>query len=261
MMRALDRLISFVFSVIMLVVSIVLILVGVGLVEPQMIMDMISEHVLVDEMIAANIFNTLTVVGIVLFLTSLKTTIFLSLFKTKDKSPILVKTGNGEVEIAQETIINTVRNVGTSFENIKDVQAKMIKKRRGVIIYAMVMVYANSNIKEITEEMQKQVKEVVKASTGVNVLEVNIKVKNIYQKSKKNNETEKVKIDNNKQLTLDSNVIEETDEKIEENYITKESDEQLMINEEGNIEITSDKALSEVENEEEKDKEAQAVVE
>ena len=43
-------------------------------------------------------------------------------------------------------------------------------------------------------------------------------------------------------------------EKIEENYITKESDEQLMINEEGNFEITNDNSLSEVVNEEEKNK-------
>ena len=67
MMRALDRLISFVFSVIMLIVSIVLILVGVGLVESQMIIDMINEHVFVEEMITANMFNTITIVGIILF--------------------------------------------------------------------------------------------------------------------------------------------------------------------------------------------------
>ena len=259
MMRALDRLISFVFSVIMLIVSIVLILVGVGLVEPQMIIDMINEHVFVKEMITANMFNTITIVGIILFLASLKTTIFLSLFKTKDKSPILVKTGNGEVEIAQETIINTVRNVGTSFENIKDVQAKMIKKRRGVIIFAMVMVYANSNIKEITEAMQKQVKEVIKASTGVNVLEVNIKVKNIYQKTKRSNETEKSKTTDNKPVTLDNN---SADEKIvEETVVAQEEMEQKMILEEEET-LTNNTLVEVIAKEgEEENKENEAIVE
>lgn len=190
-MRALDRIISFVFSVIMLVISVVLILVGVGVVDPQMIIDMLNQYVFVKDVISAELFNALTITGIVLFLASLKTTVFLSLFRVKDKSPILVKTQNGEVEIAQETITSTVKNVAMSFENIKDVQAKMIKKRKGVAIYAMVLVYANSNIREITEEMQKQVKEIVKATTGVNVLEVNIKVKNIYQKQKKNEESVK----------------------------------------------------------------------
>ncbi|MBO5143321.1 MAG: alkaline shock response membrane anchor protein AmaP [Clostridia bacterium] len=190
-MRALDRLISFIFSVIMLILSIILILVGIGVVEPQMLIDMLNNHVFTDNVINSNTFNAITITGIVLLLASLKTTIFLSLFKSNDKSPILVKTQNGEVEIAQETITNIVKSVGLSFDNIKEVQAKMIKKKKGVVIYSMLLVYVNSNIREITEEMQKQVKEVVKATTGVNVLEVNIKVKNIYSKQKKNDNLDK----------------------------------------------------------------------
>ena len=157
-MRALDRIISFIFSIIMLVISIVLILIGIGVVNPQMIIDMLNEHVFISDMITANTFNAVTITGIVVLLASLKTTVFLSLFKVKDKSPILVKTQNGEVEIAQETITSTVKNVGLSFDNIKDVQAKMIKKKKGVAIYAMVLVYAETNIRETTEEMQRQVK-------------------------------------------------------------------------------------------------------
>lgn len=199
-MRALDRLISFIFSIVMLILSIVLILIGIGVVNPQIVIDMLNEYVFVKEMIEAEIFNALTITGIVILLASLKTTVFLSLFKVKDKSPILVKTKNGEVEIAQETITSTVRNVGLSFDNIKDVQAKMIKKRRGVVIYAMVLVYAETNIRETTEEMQRQVKEVIKSTTGVDVIEVNIKVKNIYQKQKKNDAVKESKKQKNEVL-------------------------------------------------------------
>lgn len=222
-MRALDRLIAFVFSVIMLVISVVLVLVGIGVVEPQMIMDMLGTHVFAKEIIAGNIWNTITIVGIILFLASLKTTIFLSLFKNKDKTPILVKTENGEVEIAQETIINTVRSVGASFDNIKDVQARMLKKKKGIIIYAMVLVYTNSNIREITEEMQKQVKEVIKATIGVNVLEVNIKVKNVYQKTKKN---EEIKRENSvKESAANENIM--LDELVENTKYEEEKKEEI----------------------------------
>lgn len=191
-MRALDRLISFIFSVIMLVLSVILILVGIGVVDSQMIIDMLNQYVFVKDMISANIFNPLTITGIVLLLLSLKTTVFLSLFKVKDKKPILVKTQNGEVEIAQETITNTVVNVGLSFENIKDVQAHMVEKRKGVAIFAVISLFVNSNLREITEEMQRRVKEVVKATTGVDVIDVNIKVKNVEQKQRKNKEQPKV---------------------------------------------------------------------
>lgn len=190
-MRTLDRLISFIYSVIMLMVAIVLILVGVGVVNPQMILDMQQQYVFTEQTIGNGIWNVITITGIVLLLASLKTTIFLSLFKIKDKSPILVKTKSGEIEIAQETITNTVRNVAMSYDAIRDVQAKMIKKKSGVIIYAVIMVYADSNIRAITEQIQNRAKEVIKETTGVTVYEVNIKVKNIYQKGKRT-EDEKV---------------------------------------------------------------------
>ena len=217
-MRALDRLISFIFSVIMLMVSVVLILVGVGVVEPQMLIDMLNEHVFVKDVIASNMFNAVTITGLVLLLASLKTTIFLSLFKVKDKAPILVKTQNGEVEIAQETIISTVKNVAVSFDNIKDVQATMQKRKKGVVIYAMVLVYANTNIRETIEEMQRQVKEMVKNTTGVDVLEVNIKVKNIYSKqalspNKAENEPinveEEIGSTNNEEIVAEENIAQE----------------------------------------------------
>ena len=221
-MRALDRLISFIFSIIILVVSIVLILVGIGVVDSQMIIDMLNEYVFVDEMLSANVFNPLTITGIVLFVAALKTTVFLSLFKINDKAPILVKTSNGEVEIAQETITTTAKNVALSFDNIKDVQAKMIKKKKGVVIYAMVLVYANSNIRETTEEIQKQVKEVVKATTGVNVLEVNIKVKNVYQKNRKAEV-------NNVVINKETQVIENENTSMEENTEVQQEEEKQEV--------------------------------
>ena len=76
-MRALDKLISFAFSVIMLILSVILILIGVGAVESQMIIDMLETHILTENIINSGMFNALTITGIVLLLASLKTTIFI----------------------------------------------------------------------------------------------------------------------------------------------------------------------------------------
>lgn len=243
-MRALDRLISFVFSVIMLMVSVVLILVGVGVVEPQMLIDMLNEHVFVKDVIASNTFNAVTITGIVLLLASLKTTIFLSLFKVKDKAPILVKTPNGEVEIAQETIISTVKNVAVSFENIKDVQATMQKRKKGVVIYAMVLVYANTNIRETIEEMQKQVKEMVKNTTGVDVIEVNIKVKNIYSKQKKNDDRKIEPQKVSEEVQISNKVEKETLPAEEISESTK--NEEVMLEEDLSLEETQEDGLDQI---------------
>ena len=122
----------------------------------------------------------------------------------------------------------------------------MIKKKKGVVIYAMVLVYANSNIREITEELQKQAKEVVKATTGVNVIEVNIKVKNIYQKQKKSEvssnikEVAKVPVDTESVKTSKvEEVAKAEDEVIKEEVIVEDSVEdldQIAIGETENVE-------------------------
>ena len=154
-MRIIDRIISFIFSLIMLVFSIVLILVGFRVIEPQLIIDILSTRFFSRDIINAEMFNVVAITGIVLLLASLKTTIFLSLFKIKSKAPIIVKTKNGEIQIAQETILNTAKSATLAFENVREVQNKMVKKGRGVVIYEIIQVYVNANIRELTADIQE----------------------------------------------------------------------------------------------------------
>lgn len=179
-MKILDALISFIFSIVILVLSIAVILVLTGLTTESFIIDLINDYVFNN-----TYYNIVLITSIVLALAALKTTIFHSRFKSKDTSPILVATENGNVQIAQETITNTVKSVALKIPNIKDVNAKMLKKKKGIKIFANISVLANSNIKQVTEELQSQVIEVIKETTGVKVLDVDVKVKNIYEKGQK----------------------------------------------------------------------------
>ena len=184
-MRALDRLISFIFSIIILIIAIALLLVGTRVIEPRVIMDLLSTYVLNENIVSEKIFNPITITGLVLLILSLKTTVFLSLFKVRDRAPISVKGKNGEVQIAQDTIINTARTVALSYDNIKDVQAKMAKKRNGVVIYCVAQVYVDTNIRELVEAVQDDIKKTIFDNIGVTVIDVNIKIKNIFATKKK----------------------------------------------------------------------------
>jgi uncharacterized alkaline shock family protein YloU len=159
-------------------------LVGIRVVEPRVISDLLSTYVLNEGIISEKFFNPITISGIVLLLLSLKTTVFLSLFKVRVRAPISVKSKNGEVQISQDTIINTARSVTLSYENIKDVQARMAKKGSGVVIYEIIQVYVDTNIRELVEAVQEEVKRTVMANIGVNVVDVNIKIKNIFAQKK-----------------------------------------------------------------------------
>lgn len=179
-MKLLDGFISFIFSIVILVLAVTILLVVTGLATDSFVVNILSDYVF-----NVDYRNITLVTSIVLILAALKTTVFHSRFKTKDTSPIMVETEHGNIEIAQETITNTVRSVASTFDNIKDINAKMIKKKNGIKVFANISVLANSNIKTLTEELQSKVIEVIRETTGVKVLDVNIKVKNIYEKNPK----------------------------------------------------------------------------
>lgn len=226
-MKILDALISFVFSIIILVLSIAVVLVLTGLTTETFILDIINEYIFSD-----TYHNIALIVSIILGLAALKTTIFHSRFKSKDTSPILVSTENGDVQIAQETITNTVKSVALKIPNIKDINAKMLKKKKGIKIFANISVLANSNIKQVTEELQAKVIEVIKETTGVKVLDVNVKVKNIYEKGQKNEakivenvkKEEVVVVPENKEEEINENETENTNDKIVEDKEEKKEE-------------------------------------
>lgn len=222
-MKLLDKLISFVFSVIILVLAIAVVMVCLEYISAD------SVYAVFDEYVFSNSVKDISLItAICVILGALKTTIFSADFKKRDKEPIMVETDHGMVEIAQDTIDNTVCNVASTFSEIKDVQAKMLKKKNGIKIYVVISVLVNTNLKDLTFKLQEKIKEVIDATTGVKVLCVNIKVKNIYEKNKKQNkitlEDKKTEIaENTEKETVVSEVanevIVESTEQKEENGV------------------------------------------
>lgn len=215
-MRVLDKFISFIFSLAILVIAISILIVVIGIegVTPDTIINVLNTYVF-DEMYKGIVIVSACVV----IVAALKVTLFSSSFKSKDNTPILVDTENGKIEIAQETIENTVKSVALSFSNIKDVHAKMFKKNDGIKVYAVISVLPEVNIRELTKELQEKIIKVISETTGVKVLSANIKVKNIYEKVKKEAKTVSLKVeepkkDEGQQLVLENT--ESTDVQAEE---------------------------------------------
>jgi len=224
-MKIIDRMISFVFSLVMLALSIILILTGIGIVAPENIIEIIENYVFESSIISQGIFNPITIAGIVLLLLSLKTTIFIS--KNNNKSPIIVTNKSGDVQISQDTIVSTARNIVFTYKEIKDAKISMTKKgKKGVVIYVIALVYSNTNIKDLISDMQNEILETIDSSIGVKVLKVNIKVKNVYGKTpvtetpkphieekeikKDNNSIDEVKFIDKDTIKLDNKIFEET---------------------------------------------------
>lgn len=179
-MKLLDKLINFIFSLAMIIVSVVILLVMFNLTTTEFVNGVLNNYLWNNDYRMAVIISS-----IVVLLAGLKTTIFLSDFKKKRKMPITVSTDNGNVQIAHETIESTAKAVAKNYEEVKDVNAKMVGKNKGVEIYMAILVSQDTNIRALTRSIQDEVKNKIHETTGVLVLNTDIKVKNIVEKNKK----------------------------------------------------------------------------
>ena len=201
-MKWLDRLINFIFSLAILVISVVILLVLFNYISYAYINSLINDYLWGADYRLIVIMTTSVVL-----LAALKTTIFLSDFKKKRKIPILVSTENGIIQIASETIESTAKAVAISHEEVREVTVKKTNKNKGVNIFMSLLVMQDTNIRTITKQIQDEVKEKIHETTGVLVLNTDIKVKNVIEKNKK-----VVTIEKND----NSNCIESAEKKVEE---------------------------------------------
>ena len=232
-MKFLDRLINFIFSLVMLVFSTVVLLVIFNFIDSNYINELLNNYLW-----NADCRIVVIVVACIVFLAGLKTTIFLSDFKKRKKIPIMVNSANGSVQIAQETIESTAKAVALSHEEVKEVNVKMVNKSKGVDIYMSLLVVQDTNIRKITTEIQEEIKNKVDETTGVVVLNTDIKVKNIVEKNKKATyEVAKPIVEKEKTQVAEKETIEEKqeeqieEEKIDESQVEESHEQETEINE------------------------------
>ena len=101
----------------------------------------------------------------------------------RNKKPIALESTNGELAITQETIENISNNVVKSFEGTKEVSSRIFINGKGEAnVYVSLMVMPGIKICELTGKIQVKIKEEIKKMTGISIVNVNVKIENIYEK-------------------------------------------------------------------------------
>lgn len=172
-MRILDRFISFVFSLAIIVLAVSVILVSSGVIQ----------YGVVDGILTGYVFNasykvTVILTSLLVVLAGLKVTIFSSTLSSGRKKNIFVNTPNGKIQIAQETIEGIAKAVISEYDEVKDVKAAMTKAKKGINLYMALVVHQNVNITNIVSKVQEEVKQQIENITGVKVYNVDVRVKN-----------------------------------------------------------------------------------
>lgn len=231
-MKFLDRLISFIFDLAVLVIAVVVLLVTLNFVDYGVIDGLIREYVLNEA------YNTIVIVSaVIVILAFLKITIFSSTLSSRAKKNISVNTEHGKIQISQETLEGIAKSVVSAYPEIKDVQARMTKANRGINMYTVIGVYPNASIKEVVTKAQNDIKRNIELKTGVPVKNIDVKIKSVNNTNsakevKKSNIVTNVESDVN---TTENNAVSSQEtivagEKVD--YVAKPASEEYLRDEE-----------------------------
>lgn len=187
-MKFFDKLGLAIFSLVVLVLSIILCLIGFG------IMDSTIFTVLIGKVLISQTYTNIMIgVCIALMLLAIKCIFFSGVDNAEESNEgILLQNNDGKLLITVDTLKNLVEGTVGEFSNIIDSDTNVIiTKENDVIINLSINVTKRTVIKDTTSKLQTKIKKEVKDATDLEVKAVNIQV--IKAEDEGNNEIEIIK--------------------------------------------------------------------
>ncbi|MFD0586804.1 alkaline shock response membrane anchor protein AmaP [Paenibacillus sp. GCM10027627] len=176
MIKVVDKLLLFLFSLAIGVVSVFMAALGFGLISREMAFDML-EHLYPFNPISI----TVGVVGIVLFLISLRFFIVSLQRGSSSSQSIDQRTEFGDIRISIETIENLSLKAAAKQRGVKDLKARVRASDAGLEIVLRAVIDGEHSIPALTEEIQRTVKEHIEEITGLPVINVAVFIANVVQ--------------------------------------------------------------------------------
>lgn len=183
-MKIIDKFNLVLFSIIILIISLVICILSFGWLNLDLALDGLT--FLIEDGVASNIALG---VSIALILLAIKSIFFNSFSKEKmeNREGILLENDNGKLLVSRDTIESLTNAVVKSFDSAENVMTKVeVDSESHVKIYITLFVYPDAVIKELSNKLQTNVKETIKKSLDLEVTEVNIRIKNISVKKEPN---------------------------------------------------------------------------
>lgn len=176
MIRVVDKLLLFLYSIIIAIISVVAVSVGFKWITGSLAIDAI------DRLYSSNqLLLTVAIVGIVMFLISLRFFIVSLSRGTVTSQSVDQRTEYGDIRISIETMENLALKAAMKQRGVKDLRARVHATDAGMDIVLRTVVDGEAVIPQLTEDIQKAVKSYVEEITGIPVMNVSVYVANIIQ--------------------------------------------------------------------------------
>lgn len=170
-MKIIDKIILNIYSLIILIESIIVILLIFGWAKIEAIIYIIKD--MLNNNIAYNILFGISVVFIIL---SIKAMLFknsrdkIDLVETRRKDKmgegVLIENEDGKLLISKETIERLANSVVNNYDNIQDARTKVIiYNKNEITILIELQILQNTIIKDLNANLQLRIKDIIKEAT------------------------------------------------------------------------------------------------
>lgn len=176
-MKFLDKIALVVFSTIILILSIVSCLLVFGWIDLGIV-----HSLMVDVLNNGTASNIIIGVSIIFILLAIKAIFFESTRREKDDlgEGILLQNQDGKLLITRNTLESLVNGVVAGFDSAKNATSKIVlDKDSNLSVIVTLDVANNAVIKELTNNLQTKIKEVIKKSSDLQVKEVDVRVRDM----------------------------------------------------------------------------------
>ena len=190
-MKLVDKVIYFIFSVIILAIVVVMFTVILnigGVVNP--VFNFISN--IPNMSFTQEQMTYIVIIEILLFIMGIKGILFQSKLE-ENKDAIILENNSGKLIISRKTLENLVKDISNGVQGVENSFARVNVSKDTELIISIDIVVKEGSIKDITKKLQEDVKIAIKKASDLNVSEVNVNIKNI----KKINESNNLKAKNN----------------------------------------------------------------
>ena len=167
-MKVFDKINLKIFSVIIIIISIVAMLFSFDIIQNFDFLDVLQENVILT--------NVISVIFILLAIKSL----FITGKKEDVSNGVLLENSNGKLFISKESIIGMIETDLKSYSEILSKSAKIaFDEQNNLLVELILAVRKDASIKELSGKIQNSVKTAVKKSADLDVKFINIKIKNV----------------------------------------------------------------------------------
>lgn len=177
MIKVLDRLLLFLYSVAIGAAAVVAIVAASGGFASSFLHDFVTEFTGGARTVQGAVIG----VAIVLFLVSLRFFI-VSVSRGGSAAPsINQRTEHGDIRISVETVENLALKAASRTRGVKDLKARVRVAESGLEILIRAFIDGEGSIPALSEEMQRSVSQQIEDSTGIPVAEVSVFIANVTQ--------------------------------------------------------------------------------